>query len=91
MLFRAATVAVAVVVVRAATVAVARAATVAVAVVVAVWFKPFHNPFALSARAAGGSKGHPDPLHAVAFEVAVASAFDLGPRVWSHVAGAEIG
>jgi hypothetical protein len=47
---------------------------------------------ALSARAACVSKGHPNLRHAIAvavvFEVAVvvASAFDVGPRVWSHVA-----
>jgi hypothetical protein len=71
--------------------AVARAATVAVAfeVEVEVFLSPLQHPFALSTGAAGVSKGYPNPPHAVA--VAVASAFDLGPRVWSHVAGAEIG
>ena len=60
-----------------------------VPVEVEVFPSPLQHPFALSTRAAGVSKGYPNPPHAVA--VAVASAFDVGPRVWSHVAGAEIG
>ncbi len=68
-MLRAATVAV--VIARAATVAVARAATVAV-------FDCILPPFALSARAASVSKGHPCRSRVVA--VAFDAAFDVDPR-----------